>query len=183
MVLGKFMDYFILIETVSAFMVFLIVHVIVLRRISDRSVIPVFWMTYAASGVVSYVLMGILWLPAMSIAPQLFTTLVSWILYTLLVGNYFMGIFGVMESSIRMRVLGDIARAGQSGISRKAILSAYNHTKIVDRRLARFVASGDIELVSGAYVSRKPITFFLLPALVLRFVWWAYGRTNIVYVK
>ena len=25
--------------------------------------------------------------------------------------------------------------------------------------------------------------FFLLPALGLHFVWWAYGRTNIVYVK
>lgn len=164
-------------------MVFLVVHVIVLGRISDRSVIPVFWMTCAMSGVASYMLMGILILPGMAIFSVLFVTLVSGTIYTLLVGNYFMGIFGVMESSIRMRVLGDIARAGRTGVSRTTILSEYNHTKIVDKRLARFVASGDIELVRGAYVSRKPFTFFLLPALVLRFFWWAYGRTNIVYVK
>lgn len=177
------MDYFIITTALGAFVTFLIAHVVVLRQISDRSVIPVFWMTYAATGIATYLLMSSLALPGIPIADALFTIFVSWALYTLLVGNYFMGIFGVMESSIRMRVLGEIVRTGSDGVSIKTLLTKYNHTKIVDKRLVRFVASGDIELVRGAYVSRKPITFFLLPALVLRFVWWAYGRTNIVYVK
>ena len=52
------MDNFILIETVSAFMVFLPVHVIVLRQISDRSVIPVFWMTYVVVGIIIQIFFG-----------------------------------------------------------------------------------------------------------------------------
>ena len=177
------MDNFILIETVTAFMVFLPVHVIVLRRISDRAVIPVFWMTYAVVGIIIQIFFGFSLLSGYQIQSTVFVIAVSWFLYTLLVGNYFMGIFGVMESSIRMRVLGEVVREGKKGMSRQTLLARYNHSKIVDKRLARFVASGDIELIRGAYVSRKPFTFFLLPALVLRFVWWIYGRTNIVYVK
>lgn len=164
-------------------MVFLPVHVIVLRQISDRDVIPVFWMTYAVVGIIMQLFFGFSLLSGYQIQSTVFVIAVSWFLYTLLVGNYFMGIFGVMESSIRMRVLGEVARAGIKGVSRNMLLTHYNHTKIVDKRLARFVASGDIEVAHGAYVSRKPITFFLLPAMVLRFVWWAFGRTNIVYIK
>lgn len=178
------MDFLIITAALGTFVTFLIVHVIVLRRISDRAVIPVFWMTFALVGVILYSLLGVV---AMVGGALLATTLymvgVSWILYTFLIGNYFMGIFGLMESSIRMRVLGEIVRAGSKGISERTLLTQYNHTKIVDKRLVRFVASGDIEFVRGLYVSRKPFTFFLLPALVLRFVWWIYGRTNIVYVK
>lgn len=164
-------------------MVFLPVHVIVLRQISDRSVIPVFWMTYAVVGIIMQLFFGFFLLSGYQIQSTVFVIAVSWLLYTLLVGNYFMGIFGLMESSIRMRVLGEVVRAGSDGIPKRTLLTQYNHMKIVDKRLARFVSSGDIEFVRGAYVSRKPLTFFLLPALVLRFVWWAYGRTNIVYIK
>ncbi|MEK7544055.1 MAG: hypothetical protein AAB557_04255 [Patescibacteria group bacterium] len=178
------MDISIITAALGTFVTFLIVHVIVLRRISDRAVILTFWMTYGAVGMILYTLLSIsAFIMGMNISSVVFAVVVSGTLYTLLVGNYFMGIFGLMESSIRMRVLGEIARAGSQGISQRTLLAQYNHTKIVDKRLARFVASGDIELVRGAYVSRKPFTFFLLPALVLRFVWWAYGRTNIVYVK
>ncbi|MBI3955830.1 hypothetical protein HY339_01090 [Candidatus Gottesmanbacteria bacterium] len=169
------MDWFILISALGTFTVFLPVHVIVLRRIRDRSVIPVFWMTYAVVGAAGHIPLGIMsGVSAMS---------VSLVLFTLLVGNYFMGIFGVMESSIRMRVLGDVVRAGSRGVSRRTLLAQYNHGNIVDKRLARFVTSGDIMEDDGLYTSRKPFTFFLLPAMVLRFFWWAYGRTNIVYNK
>ncbi|MEK7141798.1 MAG: hypothetical protein AAB800_04650 [Patescibacteria group bacterium] len=177
------MDYRILVAALGSCTVFLPVHVIVLRRISDRAVIPVFWMTYAVVGIIIQIFFGFSLLSGYQIQSTVFVITVSWLLYTLLVGNYFMGIFGVMESSIRMRVLGEVVREGKKGMSRQTLLARYNHSKIVDKRLARFVASGDIELIRGAYVSRKPFTFFLLPALVLRFVWWIYGRTNIVYVK
>lgn len=177
------MDNFILIETFGSFIVFLIAHVIVLRRISDRSVIPIFWMTYAVTGAIAYILLYGIVSTRLPIQSAIFVTAVSWLLYTLLVGNYFMGIFGLMESSIRMRILGEVVRAGSDGIPKRTLLTQYNYTKIVDKRLARFVASGDIDFVHDAYVSRKPLTFFLLPAMILRFAWWAYGRTNIVYVK
>ena len=39
-------------------MVFLPVHVIVLRRISDRAVIPVFWMTYVVVGIIIQIFFG-----------------------------------------------------------------------------------------------------------------------------
>ncbi|MDP1722111.1 MAG: hypothetical protein Q8L37_02785 [Candidatus Gottesmanbacteria bacterium] len=178
------MDIFILAGSVGTFLIFLALHVLVLRQISDRSVIPVFWMTYVFVSMAAHVFLGIVSsMRGMGAVPTLGIVAASFLLSTLLTGNYFMGIFGVMESSIRMRVLGEVVRAGRAGVSRRTLLTHYNHMKIVDKRLARFVASGDIERMGEVYVSRKPFTFFLVPALMLHFFWWVYGRTNIVYSK
>ncbi|MBI5620894.1 hypothetical protein HY949_03885 [Candidatus Gottesmanbacteria bacterium] len=178
------MDIFILVGSVGSFLIFLPVHVIALRRISDRGVIPTFWLTYICVVVVTHSILGLMsTMSGMNIGLTMSLTAVSFVLSTLLTGNYFMGIFGLMESSIRMRVLGEVVRAGEDGVSRRTLLGQYNHEKIVDRRLARFISSGDIAYVNGAYTSRKPFTFFLIPALVLRLFWWAFGRTNIVYIK
>ncbi len=178
------MDVFILVGSLGTFMIFLAVHVMWLRRISDRSVIPVVWLTYAGVGVAAHIFLGIMSrMSGMSIFSTMSLIGVSLVLSTLLVGNYFMGIFGIMESSIRMRVLSEVVLAGSRGVSRSMLLAKYNHTMIVDKRLARFIASGDIMERNGVYTSRKSFTFFLLPAMVLRFFWWAYGRTNIVYIK
>ncbi len=178
------MDIFIFSGSVGTFLIFLPIHVLVLRQISDRSVIPVFWITYVGVGLVTHAVLGIASsMSGISAVQTIGIVAASFLLSTLLTGNYFMGIFGLMESSIRMRILGEIVRAGDDGVSQRTLFGQYNHEKIVDRRLARFVASGDIEYANGAYTSRKPMTFFLIPALVLRLFWWAFGRTNIVYSK
>lgn len=142
--------------SLAGFMIFFAAHVLVFRRIRQQDAVRWFFILVFIIG------FGI--------------SMVSWIasiLFLLLSCCYFMGMFGLMATSVRIRIMSEIARA--HGITYHALLLRYNRDTIVRSRLARLVASGDIVLESGKYRSGGKITFFMAPSFVLKLMKVFYG--------
>jgi len=76
-------------------------------------------------------------------------------MYTFLTMLFVFCVFSVMEASLTLRILSEIARTGTKGMTHKQLLQRYNRNVIVKRRLARLVYSGDLLYVNGAYKQNK----------------------------
>lgn len=138
------------------FAAFFVLHIVVFRNIQQEQAVRWFFLLIFMIGFV--------------------ITIFSWvssILFILISCCYFMGIFGLMATSVRIRILSEVARS--SGITHNALVLRYNRNTIVRSRLARLVASGDIVLESGKYRSGGKLTFFMAPAFVLKLMKVFYG--------
>jgi hypothetical protein len=146
--------------SVISFFIFFIVHVFVFRRIRQEQ---------AAR-----------WFFILAFVTSLIVALFSWIsslLFFLLSCCYFMGVFGLMATSVRIRILSEVVRA--RAITYHALLLRYNRNSIVRSRLARLVASGDITFTSGGtYCPGGRFTFFMAPAFLLKLMKIFYGSTQ-----
>lgn len=146
----------IVMASLIAFAVFFALHVAVFRKIGETAAVRWFFTLVFLVG--------------------LATAMVSWmssLLFLLLSCCYFMGIFGIMATSVRMRILTEIARGRP--LTYRALLLRYNREVIVRSRLARLVASGDIAFASGKYRAGGRITFFMVPAFMLKLMKTLYG--------
>ena len=74
---------------------------------------------------------------------------------------YVICIFGPYETSVRMRLVREIAKGGSQGISELELEARYNPETLVKIRLQRLIGSGDITEVNGMYkvISRRNIFF------------------------
>jgi hypothetical protein len=151
------MDLSIILNTFVSFILFLAVHVFVFRRIAETMVIKWLLYVYYIGAVVD--LIGGFFI----IRPYSFVFIpLSLFLYTLLVFIYILGIFGLMESSIRIGLLTKIDQAKDHGLSLKEILRLYNKKIIVDKRLERFIASGELKYDRGYYYVNKKFSYFFI---------------------
>lgn len=151
------MDLYILVNAIVSFILFLIVHVVIFRSINEKTVIK--WlMRVCYLGVFINLFTGYFILRPYN---AVFAFL-SLILYTLLVYCYILGIFGLMESSIRIGLLAKIAEAKSCGIRKRDILEVYNKKIIIDKRLSRFIASGELKYEKGYYHLNKKFSYFII---------------------
>ena len=108
---------------------------------------------------VPLLLMGILYsIKAVDAAPVEWAgaAVLALVVQGLLCFVYVLCIFGPYETSVRMRLVREIDKAGTKGISLEALLGRYNAGTIVDLRLRRLMGSGDITEKDGVYrVSRE----------------------------
>lgn len=138
------------------FLIFFAAHVFVFRRIRHEEAVRWFFIvTFIASVVVATV------------------SWMSSILFLLLSCCYFMGVFGLMATSVRIRMISEIARG--RAVTYKGLLRRYNRETIVRSRLMRLAASGDIVLEKGKYRGGGRLTFFMVPAFVLKLMKVLYG--------
>lgn len=151
-------DLFIITIAVAGFFVFLILHCIVFRHIKKRDAIRWFLFLFVGVG-----------------ATLLLFSAIAALLYGLMASAYFMGVFGLLATSVRIRLLTEIADAREKGLSMQELSRRYNPKRIVRERLARFVSSGDIRHVNGYYVKGVGVTFFVLPAFFLHVMKILYG--------
>ncbi len=75
---------------------------------------------------------------------------------------YVLCIFGPYETSVRMRLVREIAREPHRGIPLQELLSRYNVETIVKVRLRRLVGSGDIIEKDGLYRCGRTGNFFFI---------------------
>ncbi len=75
---------------------------------------------------------------------------------------YVLCIFGPYETSVRMRLVREIALGASKGISMQALLERYNNETIVDIRLQRLTGSGDLIEQEGRYRSGRSRNFFFI---------------------
>lgn len=79
---------------------------------------------------------------------------------------YVLCIFGPYETSVRMRLVREIARGGGNGISPQELLGRYNPEIMVNLRLQRLIGSGDIVEKGGRYrVIKRGNLFFIFDAI------------------
>lgn len=79
---------------------------------------------------------------------------------------YVLCIFGPYETSVRMRLVREIAGGGPNGISLKELLGRYNDQIIVDVRLQRLIGSGDVIEKDGRYrIASSRNIFFIFDAI------------------
>lgn len=165
------MDLQIIILSIVSFLLFLILHVIIFSRI-DQSYVLVWIVKTCILGTISPFLFALLFsivFPIGGYSHQVHFLIVytsSFLLYSLLAIGYILGMFGLLESSLRIKILQEIATAGKRGIQKKEIHRVYNRDVIIVKRLKRFIRSGDISYRNGLYTMRKRFTYFVVHAFI-----------------
>ena len=76
------------------------------------------------------------------------------------------GFFNVSETARRLRLLVELLDAGPRGLSLDEVLRAYNARMIVEARLRRLVAGGQLALADGRYVLRRSLGLSVAKLLV-----------------
>ncbi len=156
-----------------SFIAFIILHVVIFRRISRRQVLTWMVAVFAIAGIftmgVSYYFVALY-----PFTMLLFFYFVFWMLYGLLSLIYFLAIFGIIESSIRIRLLAEVVKSGKTGITPAALYRIYNRESIVKKRLERFVASGDIVYDGNKYRMSGKLSAFSFPGAIFSLLWKMY---------
>jgi hypothetical protein len=139
-----------------SFVVFLILHVMLLRRRQDASGLRVLTQSCATGGV----FLVAVWLPSMmkdgylSGYPRRDLVLAaasSIVIYGLLAFNYVLGWFNLGETARRIRLLRELACAPGHMMTEDEVLGAYNAQMIVTTRLRRLVAAGQLRFDGDRY--------------------------------
>lgn len=86
--------------------------------------------------------------------------LMALLIHGLLCFVYLICIFGSYESSVRMRLVRELAHAKPEGMRLDEILQQYNPKIIAASRLRRLVGSGDVVEREGFYTAASAINFF-----------------------
>jgi len=137
-----------------SFGIFLLIHVVTFRWLRPEELLKSLLACVFAISALPLALMGILF-----VIKPVDASLQAWILASLLALAvagllcfvYVLCLFGPFETSVRVRLVREIARGGLKGISHQELLQRYNAQTIVNIRLRRLTGSGDIIEQSGLY--------------------------------
>ena len=175
----EYFDFLILCFSMGGFIVFLLLQSIVFRLIKQESVLKGIIRLYTIIGALFFVFqMLLLSTQQRPIIDSFFIAISTWFLYSLLVFLYIIGVFGVIESSLRIRLLQIIVKAGEKGISYQTITKVYNRDRIIKKRLVRLITSGELTQKNSLYQINKHFSFFYVPAYFARILKKLYGFNN-----
>ena len=148
---------------IASFGIFLLIHFLTFRWLRPEELLKSLLACVAVIAVLPVVLMGMLFLmkaAQASVAVWILSVLLALLITGLLSFVYITCIFGPYETSIRMRLVREIARAGGKGISHPELLERYNPKTILDIRLRRLKGSGDVVEQGGLYRTGGKDNFF-----------------------
>lgn len=163
------MDALTVVTAIFSFGIFLLVHAVTFRWVRPEHLLRSLFFAVLVILALPIVEIGIFYHLRIFPAP-----LMAWvcaaILASLLEGLmcffYVLCIFGPYETSVRMRLVREIARARDQGISREELLRRYNTAIILDIRLKRLIGSGDIIERNGRYrIGNSKNFFFIFDAI------------------
>jgi hypothetical protein len=154
---------------VFSFGSFLLVHMITFRRVRPEHLLRSLLVCVIAIMGLPAVLMGMFYILKVLVMPYeawASAVLLAMLLQGLLCFVYVLCIFGPYETSVRMRLVREIAKGGSTGITLKELSVQYNAGTIVDIRLQRLIGSGDIIEENGRYrIGRSGNFFFIFDAI------------------
>lgn len=156
------MDGPILVTAIFALIVFLVVHAVVYRCFGDRkvfSVILAIWFIIATS---SFVVGGIL----------------AAALFGLSAFSYILAIFGTTMTSVRIQILMAIARAGKRGIAKSALRRQFTRESVINDRLRRLIASGEIQMNGTNIRPGKRFSYFLFHTYLVVYLVRLFGNKH-----
>lgn len=159
------MDFYLLLVPITSFIIFFLIHIVIFRKIDENEVIRWLFNAYFIGELIN-ISIGYLTFSAYT----LLLVFLSSTIYTLMVWIYFLGVFGVMASSVRINILFIIYKSKSSGISESEILRKYNRKIIIRKRLNRFISSGELAVIDGYYKTNRRFSFFILYNLITSFL-------------
>jgi hypothetical protein len=86
---------------------------------------------------------------------------------------YILTVPGVLDSSVRIRILDEIDSHTLKGISKRRLLQMYDKDVILTRRLDRLLKSGQIYIQKKQYILKK-VGLFFIPVILFVSVWRLY---------
>jgi hypothetical protein len=148
-----------------SFSIFLFIHIVFFRWLRPEELLRSLLVCVLAIVLLPVALMGVLFITKSADA-----SLTAWILASvlalcvngLLCFIYVLCVFGPYETSIRMRLVREIAKGGSMGISFEELTGRYSTKRIMDIRLRRLMGSGDIIEKDGLYKSGRRGNFFFI---------------------
>jgi hypothetical protein len=158
---------------VFSFVIFLLIHVITFRRVRPEHLLRSLLACVMGIMGLPVVLMGIFYICKLMNAPLedwVCAAILASLIEGLLCFFYILCVFGPYETSVRMRLVREIAAAPPEGISMKELLQRYNHESIVNLRLKRLIGSGDIIEKDGRYRVGNRQNFFFIFDLIARVI-------------
>lgn len=162
-------DVLILEASTLSFSLFLMIQIGVFRTLSAERVLSGIIGVFLAAGLLTSI--GLVFTVKINIV---LVMIVMWGLYGFLAFLYIVGVFGVIESSIRIKLLQLVSIQSQ-GLRYSELLKRYNRDIIVTKRLKRLIGSGELMVSKGKYRVGKRFSFFLLPAYFSRVMKKLYG--------
>lgn len=166
-------DLLIIVIALGEFGVFWILHVYLFRFLKYENVLK--WLVYLylfTTTVYTFLILMFMNLiipeNLYDLPKQIIIVTTSFTITSLLTGIYIIGIFGIIESSIRIKILSLVAQTKTSGITYKEINKVYNKQIIINKRLLRLLNSGDIRLIEGKYYAPKLVSVFQLITQITR---------------
>lgn len=165
------MDFPVIKSAVINFVIYLVLQLVIFRFIEKKQVFK--WLV--AVFFLSVFYSSLLWL---IFSPFNFFYFISQILSSLMIMIYVLAVFGVSTTSLRIALLSLIFQ-NQDGLNLNGILKKYNRETIIDKRVERFVASGQLFLKDGCFQKSGKFSFFLLPASIFKLMWIIYGKSGL----
>ncbi len=162
-----------------SFVIFLIIHIITFRWVQPQHLLRSLLLCVMAMLGLPVVLMAILFLVKMIDAPLqawFCGGLLASLLQGLLCFVYVLCIFGPYETSVRMRLVREIAKGATQGFSLQELLGLYNVETMVGIRLQRLTGSGDIIEKNGLYRIGRSQNFFFIFDAIARLIKRGIGR-------
>src|SRR3989344_8335313 len=141
------MDLFILFTALITFIVFFVLHIIILRLLGSSKILKGMSYSIFASSVFHIILFYRFF------EPIYFS--VSYIIFILMALIFIWGFLGVVTTSLRVQLLTEINKSGDNGISYKKLLEKYNKDIIIQNRLVRLTVSGEIRKEGDYYFYNK----------------------------
>jgi len=166
-------DLYIILIAFLGFILFFFIHIVVFRIIPKKEVIK--------GLIYSYFFATFLLIFAEFIFIKHLSLLgffISFFMYSFFALVYVLGVFGMMDSSLRIRLLTEIAHAGKSGIDSGALHQLYNKEVIISKRLSRLTNAGVINFSNGFYRTSNRITYFTLHAILYSIMRYLFEREN-----
>ena len=143
------LDKFLAVNSLATFITFILLQIAVFRFVRRENVLN--WLVYlfcAAAGVDIIISGCYLWqnqiIQFSSLIEILYIYILMLCIYGLVSFCYVLSIFGVHESSIRLRIIRELDEKGPEGISWEGLSQHYNAGMILKIRLGRLVASRDL---------------------------------------
>jgi hypothetical protein len=148
-----------------SFGIFLLVHLTTFRWVRPEHLLRSLLLCVIGVMALPMVLMGIFYI-LKTVDASLLAWVCAAILASLIQGLlcfvYVLCVFGPYETSVRMRLVREIALTASGGISMEELSGRYNHQTIVNLRLQRLVGSGDIVENNGLYRAGRRRNFFFI---------------------
>ena len=159
----RIMDTVIVQTGIGLFVLFLASHVIVSRFADAQRAI--YWLVKLYLYVAIFAVGG--WLTGFGGLQWL---LIAILIYSLLVVLYIFGVFGVVEASITLRLLAEVAKGGEHGLTPALLARRYNVDRIIHTRLDRFLWSGEIIRKGNTYARSNRASYFIVREAFLRWL-------------
>lgn len=147
------------------FTLFVMAQIIIFRKIEQARVVV--WLKYIiVLSNIGFTLLFVLIIPYILPRLRIISYLISLMTFNLFVVAYILGVFGMVVSSLRIRILSEIAHRGERGLSIDNLLRHYNKEAIIKERVRRLIQTGDIFCEKGTYRLNNRFSLFLFHKIV-----------------